>query len=137
MNSKTLKPTSSIVRAVTLTVGLILSAFLTAHNLPNGSNPDFWTELLTGSGTVFVLYGIPYVLFTLLLRKIKSSRHLLLGAIAVLVLGFIMTIMTLTTNEAVLPEDAPIFDPRVVLVIIQISITVVLAGILKKDRRVA
>jgi hypothetical protein len=129
MNSKTLKVSTGMVCLITLFIGLLISAFLTARNLPDSSSPEFWTEFFTGTGTQFILYGFPYVLFASLLRKSDTTRNLVMGAIITIALGLIMIAISVTAQTAIRPEDVPIFDSSIVIVFIQLVSIIILASL--------
>lgn len=134
MQYGTLKLSSNTIRLATLIFGLLLSALLTSHDLPNSSSPEFWTELSTGTGTLFVLYAVPYILFTVLTSKLKSSRGLVIVAAAMAALSAGMVISTFTSKAAVRPEDVPIFDFRILIVATQIALAAVVPSVLRRAR---
>lgn len=134
MNYKNLEITPAKIRWTTLIIGLLIAAFLMARNLPSSSSPEFWTELTTGTGIQFVLYGIPYVLFAILLRKARASQSLTIGAVVILVLGIAIIAMTAAPKGPVRPENVSMFDPSVALVALQIMVTAGLARVRKAER---
>lgn len=134
MQYGTSKLSSNTIRFTTLIFGVLLSALLTSHDLPSSSSPEFQAELLTGTGTLFVLYTVPYILFTALTSKLKSSRGLVVTVAAIIALSAGMVISAFTSNAVVRPEDVPIFDFRVLIVAIQIALAVVAPSILRRAR---
>lgn len=134
MQYGTLKLSTNTIRLATLIFGLLLSALLTSHDLPGSSSPEFWTELFTGTGTLFVLYTIPYILFTALTSKLQSSPGLVIGAAAIVALSTGIVISTFTSTAAVRPEDVPIFDFRILIVAIQIALAFIAVSTSRRAR---
>lgn len=134
MRHGALKLNTNTIRLATLILGFLLSALLTSHDLPSSSSPEFWTELFTGTGTLLVLYAIPYILFTALTSKLKSSRGLVVGAAVIVALSVGMVISIVTSNATVRPEDVPIFNLRILIIAIQIALALVVPSVLRRTR---
>jgi|GEM_PF-2635845 len=124
MHSKT----KSLVRYATLATGLLVAAWLT-YNLLNPAaltQRELWVELFTGSGLAFVIYSLPYVIYIIATKGKTSTKLSAISALLIIALSTMIIVFSRAVGQLVQPQDVPIVDPTILLVLAQTFIASVI-----------
>jgi hypothetical protein len=114
-----------IIRFGSILVGTLLAVGQTYTQLSSSkSATEFRNELFTGTGWLFFVYLIPYIVLMVMLNRPVTRTRLLIAVGGSLALGAGALFNSIMSAHPVSPIDTPMFDPGLLIVLSQVIITV-------------